>query len=65
MPDEETYTEEQARYMCAIAAANGQCAELLNTLAAGGAITWGLEHGRPKLVAIPAGVFKQFMEGLD
>lgn len=40
MKDPEIYTEEQARFMIALAIRDGYCAALLNCLAGGGAVTF-------------------------
>jgi hypothetical protein len=43
---EDVYPEDQARIFCQVAIKRGQCAELLNTLANGGAVTMDIATGR-------------------
>jgi hypothetical protein len=65
MPDEEIYTEEFARYICLTALHHERCAELLNTLANGGAVTLQIsEPGTlPEFVCISAEQVRQLAEG--
>ncbi|MCD6056532.1 MAG: hypothetical protein K0R44_4 [Thermomicrobiales bacterium] len=62
--DEEIYNEATAEFYCAIALQTGRCAELLNGLANGGAVTLDVSTTPPGFAFISAEQVAQLAEGL-
>lgn len=60
---EEIYSEATAEIIVAVAVRSGQCAQLLNELAAGSAPTMDMSGPRPRLAFIPAELVRQLAEG--
>ena len=56
---DEIYSEATAEFYCAIALEAGKCAELLNGLASGGAVTLDMSTTPPGFVVLPAQMIAQ------